>query len=97
MFYVEKDKAIDVAWVYNIETDKGVSLNDNLFFANCYFPGKDDVVPEQEHMCDVYSKKANEQRCTYLDSTNFGDKSAYETKIKITKENIPFTVHIHGL
>lgn len=38
MFYVAKDKKIDVAWVYDIDPADGVTIKNDFIFDNCYYP-----------------------------------------------------------
>lgn len=93
MFYIQKNIKIDVAWVYNINPPEGLTLDSNLFFDNCYYPH----VGHAKHTCEIYNKAPKNEKCTFLDPTNFNASSAYESNITVSTKTIPISVHIHGL
>lgn len=92
MFYVPKNRKIDVAWVYDINPAAGVTMNSNLPFDNCYFPRNN----HSTH-CNIINKDPGERFCTYLDPTNLSYPTSQSSQITINLTNIPVTVHVHGL
>ncbi len=91
MFYVPRNRKIDVAWVYDINPAEGVTLDSNLAFDNCYFPHSNHT------HCTVSSKDYGERYCTYQDPTNLNYPVSPNSQTKISVTNIPMTVHVHGL
>jgi hypothetical protein len=92
MFYVPKNRKIDVAWVYDINPAAGVTLNNNFPFDNCYFPH----AVHSSH-CSIDNKAQGQRYCTYLEPTNLSYPTSQASQLTINLTNIPITVHVHGL
>lgn len=92
IFHVAKDQKIDVAWVYDIRPDEGVTLENSLQFDNCYFPP-----PFSGHNCHMNNKAPGERLCTYLDPTNLSYRTAKSSSLSVNLSMIPMSTHIHGL
>jgi hypothetical protein len=66
IFYVERNKPIEVAWVYELENEKA-----NPLFANsgCYDISQNDDDAVSEH-CSINRKLPGYENCTYPGPTN---------------------------
>jgi hypothetical protein len=91
MFYVPKNRKIDVAWVYDINPAEGVTLDSNLPFDNCYFPHSNHT------HCTVNKKEQGQRYCTYMDPTNLSYPASPPSQLTVSLKNIPVTAHVHGL
>lgn len=92
MFFVNKNRKIDVAWVYDIQPANGVTLKNDFIFDNCYFPH----AAHSSH-CIIQTKAAGQRQCTYQDPTNFSFPTSETSQLTVNLSTIPVSVHVHGL
>ena len=88
MFYVEKDKAVDVAWVYNISNTKGHKTFKQII-GSCM---------SSQGSCSLAQKlNGDRELCTYLSPTNQTLNNTFNKDYVVTIKNIPMVTHLHGL
>ena len=92
LFYVEKDRAIDVAWVHDIRNDDGIKT-----FATPISDCMNSSATPTAHSY-LHRKNANKDICTYKSPTDHIPSDTFtESDFLISPTNIPVVTHIHGL
>ena len=93
IFSVKKDQPIEVAWVYDIDYNNKDTQNKTFAHVRgdeCYIDG-----PKKPH-CTLIQKNNNAEICIQNDTTQL-NHSLLSKSYKISRRNIPTSVHIHGL
>lgn len=97
IFYIEQNKTIDVAWVYNIkDSDQRFAT---LITGICYTPFAKAALAAGNPIpnCITMKKKYGKPTCTYESPTKLEPKDTFTKDFYITTNNVPTDVHIHGL
>lgn len=94
LFYVEKSKPIEVAWVYDIK-DNGYDFVPSPI-GPCYSPGQGNGNPGKNGKC-VSMRRLEGKSCTYQSPTDMNPTGTYAKDFYISPSNVPQVVHIHGL
>ena len=92
MFYVEKDRPIDVAWVHDIINEDGSKVFQNEL--GCI---KKNQSEKDKKKCTLHRKKDQSENCTYLSPTNQIPANTYTLDFEANLKNMPMVTHVHGL
>jgi FtsP/CotA-like multicopper oxidase with cupredoxin domain len=91
IFYVERRKPIEVAFVYDIHNEKG-----ELSFRKAYTPCMSKT-GYQIPYCKLMQKKKGFENCTYESPTTLEPSNTFEKLFQMSPSNIPIVTHVHGL
>jgi hypothetical protein len=90
LFYVQRHRPIEVAFVYDIRNKGGQVFA--LSYTPCMSPTGYNIP-----YCRLMQKKQGFETCTYQSPTNMIPNNTYEHVFQMSLNNIPVVTHVHGM